>query len=261
MKKSTIGVVITAIIMIVAGAGLFLGGIMASGGVTAAKDAVINSGVDLEFEIPKQILASDNYNKFSKYDVDNLVLEIGAAEVCVTEKIGQEDIGVYTSDGKFEVFLKDDTLYIESNSKTENKKLEIYFPVGFYFENVTLSVGASAIEISGLNAGNFQAEIGAGKIIVYESSVEECTVEVGMGNFEYEGMLNGNCDFDCGIGNIELRLEGEFTDYNYEVDCAAGNVTIGDENFGGIIGDSVIENDADMDMDIECGMGNVIIEF
>ena len=40
-----------------------------------------------------------------------------------------------------------------------------------------------------------------------------------------------------------------------------GNVTVNNESFGGIASDRTIEHDADADMDIDCGMGNVTITF
>ena len=48
MKKSTIGVLIAAAVMIVAGIGLCIGGVMAAGGMEAAKDMLYGSGVDFD---------------------------------------------------------------------------------------------------------------------------------------------------------------------------------------------------------------------
>ena len=47
MKKTTIGVIIVAVVMIVAGIGLCIGGIAAAGGVEAARDEIFRSGIDL----------------------------------------------------------------------------------------------------------------------------------------------------------------------------------------------------------------------
>lgn len=260
MKKSTIRVVITALVLITVGIGLFIGGILAAGGVSAAKEVLKFDEFGFEFEIGNQKKA-DSYTRFSKYDVDNLVIDAGAANILISEKFSQEDIGVYVNEGKFDVKVENETLYIESHSKTEENRLELYFPVDFFFEEVGISVGASTMEITSLTAKNFHAEVGAGEIIMSDGNIGECSVDVGMGNFEYEGVITGNCDFDCGMGNIELQLDGSKEDFNYEIECAAGNVTVDNESFGGIASDRTIEHDADADMDIDCGMGNVTITF
>ena len=46
MKKTTIGVIIVALVMIVAGIGLCIGGIAVAGGVEAARDEIFRSGID-----------------------------------------------------------------------------------------------------------------------------------------------------------------------------------------------------------------------
>lgn len=263
MKKSTIVVVITAIVMITIGIGLCIGGAIAVGGVTAANGVLEDNGIYINhgFQIDVNRSKTNSYTSFSKYDVDKLVLDVGAAEVVISEKTGQKDIGVYVNDGKFDIKLEDETLYIESKEKTGDNQLEVYFPVDFFFEDVGVFMGASNIEFQGLIAESLYAEIGAGKMNVQDGKVDECSVDLGMGNFEYEGIITGECTLECGMGNMELCLEGEKESFNYEIDCAAGNVTVGNENFGGVVSDREIDNGADRDMDIDCGMGNVTIIF
>lgn len=257
MKKLVKGFIITAIIMILVGISLFIGGILAAGGVAAVRYAFSEHNLDFEFDD----IGGEEYRTFSKYDVENLVIEVEAASIVMNEKHGQDDLEVHTDNGRIEIEVEDETLYIKADSRADGNEIEVTYPVGFVFENVEISVGASEMNIQGLNANDFRAEIGAGEIIIQEANVKECSVDVGMGNFEYEGTISEDCDLDCGMGNMELYLEGDSTDFNYEVDCAAGNVSVGTESLSGIIGDSVIDNGADADMDIDCGMGNVTIVF
>ena len=63
------------------------------------------------------------------------------------------------------------------------------------------------------------------------------------------------------MGNAELYLDGCMEDYNYEIECATGNVEIDDESFSGLAAERVINNDADAVMNIECSMGNVTVGF
>lgn len=263
MKKVIRGFIITAVVMIIVGIALCVGGAFA-GGISATQSVVrdmVEDG-DFEFEVGiTEVFRDERYTRFSKYDVDKLVIDVEAANVVLNEKFGQEDIGVHTEGRKFEVDLKGETLYIKSNSATEENKVELYFPADFYFEEVEITMGASEMKITGLNTNDFHAEIGAGELDVYEGNVKDFSVDIGMGDFEYEGIIKGDCDLDCGMGNMELRLEGSKEDFNYEIDCAAGNVTVGNESFAGFANAKEIEHGADADMDIDCGMGNVIIEF
>lgn len=61
MKKSKIGIIIVALVMIIAGLGLFVGGVMAVGGVSAAKDAMFHHGVDIE-DVLEQELEEDGFD-------------------------------------------------------------------------------------------------------------------------------------------------------------------------------------------------------
>lgn len=49
--------------------------------------------------------------------------------------------------------------------------------------------------------------------------------------------------------------------FNYEIECAAGNVQIGNRAFTAVAADKRIQNDAIKDMKLECSLGSIEIYF
>lgn len=77
------------------------------------------------------------------------------------------------------------------------------------------------------------------------------------------GNLSGDkMGFECGIGSIEAYLDGSESDYSYELECAVGEMQIGNMSYGGI-GEREIRNRTGNGKKIEasCAMGSVMILF
>ena len=133
-------------------------------------------------------------------------------------------------------------LHIETNNDRDETAIVVEIPHNAEFRNV-------------------EFEIGAGEIIVEHMSAQKCEASVGLGTFEYHGSILKHGDIECGMGNVELYLEGNEEEYNYEVECGVGNVNIGNTSIGGVATEKSINNHADRLLEIECGMGNVTIDF
>ncbi|MBQ8857441.1 MAG: DUF4097 family beta strand repeat protein [Lachnospiraceae bacterium] len=308
MKKSTIGVVIAATVLIVSGIGLFIGGMMAAGGVDAAKDIIVGNGIngmfdinwdedgfDIDFEAGNQgkieesgTVASEKQNysdmepiTFGMEDVKSLYLETKGAEI----EVGGNSNGefVVRTDGKYEIYVRNEILYIKSKGIQDEHKMLIEIPTlqvpgEMLFEEVEmkadacdismdqisakefdLEIGAGRIEIGQLVAEYGEFDVGAGEIIVTYGNMNECDVNVDMGNFEYTGMILRHGDVECNMGNTAFDLERGVEDYNFEIECGAGNVSIGNQNFSGLGTEKFINNQVQEQFDIECNMGNVSI--
>ena len=310
MKKSTIGVIIAAVVMIVGGIGLIFGGVLAVGGIEAAKAAVFGSGIDLnhvfEFEIDedgfdidlkegnqrktedKGTVASEKQNysdmepvTFGMEDIKSLHLEAEAAEIEIGGNSNRE-FSVRT-DGNYEIYVKNEVLYIKPKGIQDEHKLLIEIPIlqipgEILFQDVEVKADTCDIYVSGISAKEFDLEIGAGRvefgqlvvehgefdvgageIIVTYGNMNECDVNVDMGNFEYTGMVLRHGDVECNMGNAVFNLEKDVEDYNFEIECGAGNVNIGNQSFSGLGTEKYINNQVQEQFDIECNMGNVSI--
>lgn len=303
MKKLIKGLIITSVVLIVIGIGLFIGGIAAAGGVVAARDAIIGKGInhiyefevdedgfDFDFEIGNQsnvnsdiTMGSENQyadmkqTTFPMEDVKSLNLEIEEAEVEIGGITTDQNFSIRT-DGNYEMYIKNSVLHIKSKGNRDVHKMLIEIPGEFVFENVEISVGASVLNIHNLETREFDLEVGAGRaeigqlvadkaefevgageIIVTYGNVYECEANVGMGNLEYTGMILRHGDVECNMGNAEFTLERDVEDYNFEIECGAGNVDIGDESFSGLGSEKYINHQVQEQFDIECNMGNVSI--
>ena len=295
MKKSTIGVIIAAVILIIVGGGLFVGGMIAIGGIGAAREVLAKHGVFIDHGFQVDInhghRAADNKKQghsdvkevtFDMEDVESLYLEVNEAEVEFGGSSNQE-ISIRT-DGNYEAYVKNKVLYIKPiGLQKEHKMLinlpNVQVPGEILFKEAEIHAGASKVYISQISSKEFELEVGAGQItinqlvaehsefdigagevIVEYGNINECETNVDMGNFEYTGMILKYGDVECNLGNAVYYLEREVDEYNYEIECGAGNVDIGNESFSGLGREKYINHHVQDKFDIECNVGNVIID-
>lgn len=127
--------------------------------------------------------------------------------------------------------------------------------------DVVIGIGAGEANIDDISADSMEMEIGAGDMNVENGAVGTVTMECAMGNIDFEGSISGDSTIECSMGNISLDIDGDEEDFNYEVDCAAGDVSIGDMEASGFVGERSIDNQADKKMQIECAMGSIDVNF
>ncbi|MDE7404635.1 MAG: DUF4097 family beta strand repeat-containing protein, partial [Lachnospiraceae bacterium] len=158
--------------------------------------------------------------------------------------------------------------------------ITLIIPAGTSMEEVDIEVGAGVMEIVSLKAKEIDALIGAGELRIDRAQAQDFSAEIGVGRFEannmeaeeasltlgmgeciYEGAVTGNLDIECDMGNMEICLSGHEDDYNYEIECAAGNVEVGGSSYAGLASERHINNGCHNDIEIECNMGNIEIQF
>lgn len=128
-------------------------------------------------------------------------------------------------------------------------------------DKTEISMGAGELIIDGLVSKSLNMEIGAGEIKAENAKVENLDVNMSMGNVVYEGELDKKGAVSCSMGNVELNLAGRRDDFNYIIDCAAGNVEIEDSEYTGLGVTKRIDNGAGKEITVDCAMGNVEIDF
>jgi hypothetical protein len=60
---------------------------------------------------------------------------------------------------------------------------------------------------------------------------------------------------------MELQLAGAENDYNYEISCGVGQVKIGSTSYSGLGNSQEVDNGASRKMEIDCGIGEVVLSF
>lgn len=218
--------------------------------------------------------------------IKELDIELGG---CLFELKSSEDTSYYMEydgQGKTQVYVEENELFVkvlngkEWNVNTDKDGVTLYIPKEAVLDEVEIDLGAgqmsldhlkaSAIEIN-LGAGQVRADqiqaekasltVGAGEIVLEDVQMKDVQAEVGAGNCEIDGIVTGNIEADCAMGNITFGLEGSVKDFNYEIMCVTGNITIDGEKYSGLTKEQTIHNNADKNMELDCAMGNIRVEF
>ena len=115
-------------------------------------------------------------------------------------------------------------------------------------EEININVDAGECEaVQTLTAlDKFKADVGAGEIELEEVKTREINLIANVGQITADRIAADLIDIDCGIGSVEAEAAGIEQDYNYEVQCGVGDVTIGDNSFSGLSNKRKIENHTDV---------------
>ena len=160
---------------------------------------------------------------------------------------------------------KDEKPLMKVRRKRNLTLRDLYFKINKEIELTRLSdiqVGREAITKKEIEILNKYLELSEQEIEgLEEMEIDSLNIEVGMGNAEVKGSINHEVIVDCGMGQAILELEGEGKDFNYNLDCGLGSLSVeGVYHIAGI-GDSYVNNDASMEMDLSVGMGTVTVSF
>ncbi len=147
---------------------------------------------------------------------------------------------------------------------TENSGIEliIILPRDVELEVVHLEVGASQLTLRDLMVDQFHFAVGAGQGDISNLSACDVELKVGAGQAVVRNLSVQNLNVETGLGEVDIEIAGAEADYNYEVECGIGEVTVGTYFFGGMgAAQNVTNASANHHMNIECGIGKVSVKF
>ena len=109
--------------------------------------------------------------------------------------------------------------------------------------------------------GSFSAEMSAGLLELHGLWAEEVSLSVGAG--QISTVLAGDAEIDCKLGSIVLTLANsvEQSNYDYELSCGAGEVTVGNKSYSGLFREAEIDNGSSRLIKADCGLGSIVIQF
>ena len=214
--------------------------------------------------------------------IPNLDLKLDAGYFEIIES-NVSDIVVKSTE-EINVNKDGNTIKIHTPLKIITTKMDtratIEIPQGMKFQDVFMNVGAGELRCQSIAADNLKIKVGAGKIIAENFDSEKSVIsvgageitvnagvsadmdiDVGMGSFTFHGTANGDLVANCGVGNVQMWLDGDQRDYNYHVKCAMGNITVGNNSYGGMATDQHIDNNAAYQCKLDCGMGRIAVHF
>ncbi len=262
-----------------------VGGITARVGETKGEGAHHGSGHDMIVEDTTTSWGTQE----SLEGIQKLDLTLGAGYFTIIEKeVDDGMIDIYVEGkGKCDHRVKGDTFYMTGfegikmlGTDINDNTITLALPPGAHFKEVDMTVGAGNMEVYSLSAGEIDADVGAGVLFlesvsadelsadigagraeICDTNVGELSVTVGMGECVYDGSVNRKLEAECEMGNIDLSLKGEEKDYNYKLECVAGNIDINGYQVTGFTSEKKIDNKASATVEVECNMGNVLISF
>ncbi len=209
---------------------------------------------------------------------------------CVMEiQMSEDDCFRVEADGmrKFQGYVEDNMLVIRGTSKVGSSNegnlsgsICLYVPASYYFEKVTLDLGAGSMTAEELQTEKLEANVGAGKMTFVKLNADQATldcgagqmtveelnsrvteVSVGMGSVRLTGDVTESLTGDCSMGELKATLAGAQTDFNYDLSCGMGALKVGTDSYNGMAQEKQINNNASKNMELECAMGSVVVEF
>lgn len=216
-------------------------------------------------------------------------LQVQAGGCAMKIQVSEDDCFRVEADGmrKFQGYVENDTLVICGTSKTGSNNegnlggsICLYMPEDFDFEKVTMDVGAGSLIVEDLRTDSLEANVGAGKMAFEKLDANQATLDcgagqlnvdelnsrtveisVGMGSLHLTGDVTESLTADCAMGELKLTLAGEQTDFNYDLSCGMGAMKVGNDSYNGMANEKQINNQAAKDMELDCAMGSVMVEF
>ena len=226
-------------------------------------------GINITFEGPN--IFDDNIESYTDGTyvfedclASDLEIVVGAGDLKVKYHDNENVTMEVSDEDKMQCYVEGDTLKIKGGLITgtgSSSTMIVYLPENKNFNNVAIDVGAGNIEIDKLTGSDTDINVAMGQVVISEMETDSLNIEVGMGNAEVKGNINYEAIVDCGMGQVVMELEGEGKDFNYNLDCGLGSLSVeGVYHIAGI-GDSYVNNDASMEMDLSVGMGTVTVSF
>ena len=214
-----------------------------------------------------KILSLNDDGVYTADSVSELELHLKYDELILQESEGDEVTVRVSGDGEDNVRLKQEggELEIESRKKVEDRTVTVSYPADMEFRKVSIEVEQGIVSLDDdLDANELEVSVGAG---TFDNSAEvtarEADIEVSAGTIELSDLDAQKISAECGMGSMDLSLAGAYEDYSYSLECGAGSISLGDEGeYSGVGTSRKVKNpNASRRMEIECGMGEVNVDF
>ena len=178
-----------------------------------------------------------NNNEYEFTGINDFEIEVDASKVIIQEYDGS--IIKVSSNSATKIINENNTLIIEDNFNifNLNKKITIYIPINYQFNNVDINIDASDFEAENIYATDIEVSIDAGNFGDKKITSTNLNVEVDAGKATIDLLDCQNSYFDCDVGDIEAMMVGNEVDYSYDVSCDLGSVRIGNYKTDGLSDD------------------------
>lgn len=221
--------------------------------------------------------------------IRNLDLDFDAADLKVLEGEDDSHIVVKIKGGKTDYFeggMDGDTLKLSYGMKRQKSVpgITVEIPEGMSFGKLSMEIGASDVRFepedivceelsmdAGAGSVSFQdlqvtgklsAAINAGNITFEDMVCQTAELDCDLGSVFMSGTIAGDLKAECNMGSIELCLAGNENDYNYDLSCDMGELSVNGEQYTDIGGSRKVTNQGAVGtIEVSCNMGTVYLDI
>ncbi len=264
MGKFLKNCIIISLLCIIAGIALSGAGIF-NGGLPRLKEEVLGGEWSIskddvkpffELEEPDffdkdhivNIDVADMENTFSAENIYQLSIKGAGVAIEFTEHDSDDYIVSESNVHQFQVYVEGHELCIIAR----NKNIQTTEGV------ITISIPSSVLHAELLDV---ELEAAACAVNMNRLAVNELDINISAGAVECTALTVQDLKIDMAAGAVDFDIVGNFTDYNYEVDCAGGSVKIGEQALEGISQKFELDNEAQKNIEIDCSVGAMKISF
>ena len=215
---------------------------------------------------PKSGENPESYDFDHSFQEEILELEISINHGEVYLSTQEEDrVRVVANHGGKDLQCKLEGKELQIVDRRGNNQQELELTVFLPAKTLTdldLELAAGMLKAECLRAKDVSVEVRAGECVIDELIAgKSAELHTGAGSIRIAHYEGPNLDVECEAGEIEVCLDGGFTDYNYEADVAMGELVLGDNTYSGIGNEQHIRNNAASNVELDCAMGSVRISF
>ncbi len=213
---------------------------------------------DLDFNSDIPMLKADVQQTIDSAEITKLDIDLGASTLKILPSEDQYFYASVDSSGTCQAYSDAELLCV----KATTGDVTLYIPKDYSFDQVSITVGAGEISgASAFRAAELIVELAAGEINLSNVEAEHLDTAVGAGSLTFAGNILQSVDARCSMGDLTLWLTGTETDFNYDAEVTAGEITIDEKSLGGISQKCQINNDASKNAKVKCSLGNIDISF
>ena len=151
--------------------------------------------------------------------------------------------------------------WLYAKNHAEDAKIYIYIPEKYELEEADLNLNAGSIYIEDIHAKQLDIDVDAGEVHADYFLTNTLSMDCETGLIEAVGKTLEDADIESGVGEIDFTAIGTETDYNYDLDSDIGSITCGSKEFTELGSEYNIDNQADKTMSIDCGVGDINVQF
>lgn len=229
---------------------------------------VNNEGIAKEPYNGSDIDVSETYTGITDLDI-----ELSAGTLQIMESDTQEvrfETSNIDSRLHLKYYVEDGELIVETRknlaglvNSPDIGTIYLFLPKDVTLDEVDIEVGAGGFYVDSIKANSLKVGVGAGEAVIDSFRALETEFQCGTGRMEASGDPGVMMDVNCGIGEAEISLNGMKEDYSYNLQCGIGDIQLGHESYSGIGigGNKQINNNTGKEIEIDCGIGSVRVNF